>query len=234
MTFHPLSALGELFFPTRAACLCCHRMSGIESDWLCPDCRRRLLSRAHCVHDRSWPKDGISKGWFALYYKPPASALVKAMKYAGVYRCAPYLVELMEPVLAALSASNYDCIVPVPLHYDRQWTRSFNQSEILARLIARRLNLPIRTDLIRCRNTRKQATLSFEKRKTNLNDAFRSKSSFEGLRVLLVDDVLTTGATANACAQALRKCGASDVQALAVLGSGRYQTRDKIILRNNR
>ena len=227
--------LAELLYPSRARCLGCGDLGGTGgADWLCSDCRRKLKPRAHTAFSGQWGADGISKGYFALYYGPPISGLIRAFKYESVYRCADYLVELMEPVLKTIRADDYDCLVPVPLHYDRQWTRGFNQAEVLARLIGKRLGIPVNTDLKRGVNTRKQAKLRVSQRRENVKNAFYTKMSYEGQRVLVVDDVLTTGSTVCACAKALREAGAVDVAALTVAGSHIYRQRRKnssIILR---
>lgn len=227
--------LAELLYPSRARCLGCGDLGGTGgADWLCGDCRRKLRPRAHTAFSGQWGADGISKGYFALYYGPPISGLIRAFKYESVYRCADYLVELMEPVLKTIRADDYDCLVPVPLHYDRQWTRGFNQAEVLARLIGNRLGIPVNTDLKRGVNTRKQAKLRVSQRRENVKNAFYTKASYEGQRVLVVDDVLTTGSTVCACAKALREAGAVDVAALTVAGSHIYRQRrenSSIILR---
>ncbi len=227
--------LAELLYPSRARCLGCGDLGGTGgADWLCGDCRRKLRPRAHTAFSEQWGADGISKGYFALYYGPPISGLIRAFKYESVYRCADYLVELMEPVLKTIRADDYDCLVPVPLHYDRQWTRGFNQAEVLARLIGKRLGLPVNTDLKRGVNTRKQAKLRVIQRRENVKNAFYTKASYEGQHVLVVDDVLTTGSTVCACAKALREAGAVDVAALTVAGSHIYRQRrenSSIILR---
>lgn len=224
----------ELLYPSRVRCLGCGDLSGIDHDWLCDDCLKRLKVGVHGAHSEYWDEDGISKGYFALYYERPVSGLIHAFKYESVYRCADYLVELMEPVLSALREQHYDCLVPVPLHYERKWTRGFNQAEVLSRLIAPRLNCPVNTDLVRRVNTRRQARLGIRQRRENVKGAFFTRASFEGKRVLLIDDVLTTGSTACSCAQALREAGAIDVDALTVAGSRIYRRHGKnfpIILR---
>ena len=135
--------LAELLYPSRARCLGCGDLAGTgDADWLCSDCRKKLHPKAHTAYSRHWGADGISKGYFALYYGPPISGLIRAFKYESVYRCADYLVQLMEPVLQTIRPEDYDCLVPVPLHYDRQWTRGFNQAEVLARRSAARAPPP--------------------------------------------------------------------------------------------
>jgi ComF family protein len=118
-----------------------------------------------------------------------------------------------------LRAMKPDVVVPVPLHWWRRWTRGYNQSEALALAIAEVLGVPCRTScLYRGRATVFQTNLGLVARASNVKAAFgcRFISGIKGLRVLLIDDVLTTGNTANEAAKALRKAGASGV-CLAVL-----------------
>jgi ComF family protein len=110
----------------------------------------------------------------------------------------------------------FDAVVPVPLHWRRRWSRGFNQSEVLARCIARRRGIKVLRALRRGRATDSQAGLSNAKRRLNVAGAFRVKGPVAGLRLLLVDDVMTTGATAGACALALKRAGAKHVALLTL------------------
>ena len=112
-----------------------------------------------------------------------------------------------------------DLVMPVPLHPARLRAREFNQSLLLADRIARRLGLPLSFEhLERIRQTRPQTELDRKDRARNVRRAFavRDPDGLEGRRVLLVDDVLTTGATANDCARALRRAGAASVTVLTL------------------
>ncbi len=109
-----------------------------------------------------------------------------------------------------------DVVVPVPLHWRRQWTRGFNQAEVLGRQIARARRIKVVHALRRRRATNAQAGLSNPKRRLNVTGAFRATAAVAGLRVLLVDDVMTTGATASACALALKRAGAKSVTLLTL------------------
>lgn len=114
-----------------------------------------------------------------------------------------------------------DIIVPVPLHRWRLLSRRFNQSAMLARELARITELPFTaTALIRSRRTKRQVGLSTSQRKSNVKGAFSvpsgKRSRIAGARVLLIDDVITTGATIEACSQALLKAGAAHVDVLAL------------------
>lgn len=224
-------AVAEFLFPTRAVCLGCGDPSGQDEEWLCPRCRAKVRTGVHAVQSGEWPADGVSRAWFALYYEDPIARLIRHYKYNGVYRLAPFFIECMKPLLAALAAQSYDCLVPVPLHKKRFIQRGFNQAEVLAWLISKETGIRLENALRRTRNTHKQSRLSISGRRGNVLGAFEATMSLSGLRVLLVDDVFTTGSTANSCAKALRAAGACDVQALTVAASRHYRIRKAAVYR---
>ena len=221
----------NLLFPTRAVCLCCGDPAGIEEEWLCDACMDRLAPRAHELRSGAWPEDGVSRVWFPLYYERPVSKLIWQFKYNGVYRLAPFLAACMGPVLARLSSTDYDCLTPIPLHEKRLRERGFNQAEVLASYISRETGIPLDGRVRRAKNTSQQARLSKDARQANLQNAFECLASFSGKRVLIVDDVFTTGSTANSCAQALRRAGAADVQAVTLAASRYYRHHKAMIYR---
>jgi ComF family protein len=143
--------------------------------------------------------EGLLREWIHLY------------KYARIKPMARPLGELLAQ--AVPSRESFDAIVPVPLHWLREWRRGFNQSDILARGLGRRLRLPVVAALRRVRSTRVQAGLSNTARRQNVAQAFRIRHarSVAGKRILLVDDVMTTGSTAAACAAALKRAGVARV-----------------------
>ena len=231
MTKRLIERLGELLFPSRAVCLGCGDPSGQEQDWLCARCRAKLRPGVHAVCSGKWPEDGVSRAWFALYYEDPAARLVRHFKYNGVYRLAGFLADCMRPLIEALGKERFDCVMPVPLHEKRLRERGFNQAELIAALIARALGLPLSTAVRRTKNTRQQARLSLDARRKNVQRAFICDQPLNGLRVLLVDDVFTTGSTANSCAAAIRAAGAVDVHVLTVAASRRYKGHNGMIYR---
>jgi ComF family protein len=109
-----------------------------------------------------------------------------------------------------------DVLVPVPLHPGRWSERGFNQAEELGRVAARRTGIPFRRLVVRMRPTVPQTELDEEERRRNVRGAFAVSGTAAGLRVLLVDDVVTTGSTLRECARALRRAGARDVYAAVV------------------
>ena len=142
--------------------------------------------------------------------------IIHRYKYQRALWFEPFLAELL--VKAALptlgSGSGWNMIVPVPLHPSRQREREFNQAENLACRLARATGLPLNSRaLVRTEATPSQTRLSREDRARNVRNAFAAaqRANLRGARVVLVDDVMTTGATTNACARVLRKAGAEEV-----------------------
>jgi len=118
---------------------------------------------------------------------------------------------------------SFDVIVPMPLHWRKRWQRGFNQAELLAIEIGCRTNVPVRNALRRMRNTPSQAGLTSSKRRQNVSGAFQAKkpATLDGRRVLLIDDVMTTGATAASCSRALKRAGARQVILLTLARTDR-------------
>jgi ComF family protein len=149
--------------------------------------------------------------------------LILRMKHSGNEGLAEAVGEAWSERLAAkVRDFGADTVIPVPLHWWRRWRRGFIQSEILAESWARRLRLPFRPRwLRRVRWTPMQSALTPTARRENVRSAFRVSESvgLRGRRVLLVDDVLTTGSTVHAAARALKDAGAQSVW-VAVLAHG--------------
>jgi ComF family protein len=203
-------ALLELIYPIRAECMGCGAKTGFERDWLCEDCRQALANR--WVGAATPPEGGLIDGAaYGYFYGGPAGGLVRNLKYRGVSRLAEPMGRQMVRALEGLQPAHIDCVTPVPMHVRRVRKRGVNQALLLAREVADGLQLPLEEALVRTRNTLQQARLDDAKRLHNLDGAFAVAGNVAGKRVLLVDDVCTTGATANACAEALLKEGASAV-----------------------
>ena len=154
----------------------------------------------------------------AVRYDDIARTLVHAFKYGGRLDLAPTMGRWMatagQPLL-----SEADALVPVPLHWRRQWARRFNQSALLAEIVAKASAVPVTYGALkRVKATPQQVGLSQSARAQNVQGAFRvppdGKAEVAGRRLILVDDVLTSGATMDACARALLRAGAAQVDAL--------------------
>lgn len=148
--------------------------------------------------------------------------LIHLFKYRRIRTLAAPLGKLMARALPP--QASYDALVPMPLHWRRRFIRGFNQAELLARVVSRRTGLPVLTALRRRRHTSAQASLaSSSQRRANVRGVFSIQGSFEaaGKRLLLVDDVLTSGATVNSAAAALAAAGAARVAVLALARADR-------------
>lgn len=162
----------------------------------------------------------LTKARAALVYNDVSRQLILALKYGGhtdgIMRMADWMISAGTPLLGENTI-----LVPVPLHLRRRIKRKFNQSALLSRAIARRTGLRFCPHLLeRIRNTPSQAGRNARARKTNVARAFavpeKHKASIQGARILLIDDVRTTGSTLAACARPLLAAGAEYVNALTL------------------
>jgi len=154
----------------------------------------------------------------AVRYDEVARTLVHSLKYGDRLDLAPTMGRWMARAGGAVLAEA-DALVPVPLHWRRLWWRRFNQSALLAKAISNESGVPIaETALKRVKATAQQVGLSQSERAANVQGAFRvppqGKPEVAGRTLVLIDDVLTTGATLDACARALLRAGARQVDAL--------------------
>ncbi len=152
-------------------------------------------------------------------YEDTLRELIHLFKYRQVRPLAKPLGALIARTIPR--EHRFDLIVPMPLHWQKRWSRGYNQSELLANEVARRWGVPVANIVRRVKATAPQAGLSNSKRRLNVRGAFAARKSIKGLRVLLIDDVLTTGATASACAKVLKRAGASHVAVAAVARTDR-------------
>lgn len=155
-----------------------------------------------------------------MRYGDVARRLVVGLKHADRTHLAPALGAWLARTGADLVESA-DVVVPVPLHRRRLIARRFNQCALLGQWVARQTGLAVATDVLRRRRpTGSQAGLTRAQRRTNVTGAFevpaQRRSQVEGRKVLLIDDVLTTGATVDACAATLRRAGADHIGVLTL------------------
>lgn len=192
-------------------CLACKRPvpRPSRSPGLCPECLGRLVG----------PEDDAP---WAFEYRPPLDEVIQAMKFRRLDYLADSLADLALPAARRMvdSAGGADAVVPVPLHWRRRWCRGYDQAARLASALARRLELPMWNSLRRVRATPAQSLRDREQRRRNLAGAFALRRSaarrIDGARLLLVDDVITTGSTLDEASNCLRGHGARAVHPFAV------------------
>lgn len=163
-----------------------------------------------CLNDRP-AFDRVS----ALFtYVFPVDRLIQALKYGHQLGIARWFGEHL---VGLLTEPGIDAIVPMPLHVDRLRERGFNQSAEIAKAFGIRAKIPVdRNSLRRTRATAAQAELALDQRHRNVRGAFECDTDFTGQRVILIDDVLTSGASASECARVLKLHGASTVHVMVV------------------
>jgi ComF family protein len=210
--------------PVCAACLT--EPQPLIAEYFCASCRAPFMN-AHPLDESgrcALCRLGLA-GFDAVYsygsYEGTLRKLIHLFKYGQIRPLARPFGDLLSRVIPR--EQRFDCVVPMPLHWRRRWERGFNQSELLAREIARRWNAPLRQAVKRVKATPPQAGLTNAKRRANVSGAFaiRRGLRLDGARVLLVDDVLTTGASAAACARVLKRAGAAHVALVAVARTDR-------------
>lgn len=153
----------------------------------------------------------------AFRYAPPVDRLVQNLKYHGRLELSRVLGTCLAEHLQSLNESLPDVIVPVPLHSSRLRERGYNQSLEIARFVAKRLQRPLNAgDAWRVRPTAPQTELRRDQRRKNVRGAFKTGAAFTGRRVAIVDDVMTSGHTADAFAASLLRNGARDVRVWVV------------------
>lgn len=190
-------------FPYIPVCVVCGVEKGVAA-YLCPACADTMAGLA------AGRADAQGFAAFAPYrYEGAPARIVQAYKYGGARWLHMFMAQAVMQAVCGAKA-RIDCVCHVPLHAKKRRKRGFDQAELLARALAALLDKPYVRALRRDRNTSSQTRLSPLQRRDNVNGAFSALEPVFG-RVLLVDDVLTTGATASACARVLTDAGAAGV-----------------------
>lgn len=227
----------NLFYP--AVCQFCRQQRATYGEsYICGDCRRKVhvidggfCSKCGVPYDGAITNEfecGECKDVDLKFDAARAAVRVNAFmldvvhryKYGRALWLENYLGDLLvQTALPALAKERWDFIVPVPLHSMKQREREFNQAERIATYLGRAANIPVNTSILkRIEPTQSQTRLSRQERAENVRKAFalRNEVDLKGKNIVVIDDILTTGATTSACAGILKKAGASKVQVWTV------------------
>lgn len=207
-----LRAIDDALFPERVTCLCCDTALGETNDRLCPACAEALdaleaRQLALTGADERPLAPGVSRLYAAYPYEGQARTLILNLKFRSQRPCAEPLIRAM----AALPTLDEELLVPVPTTKRRLKRRGFNQAAVLAEGLSRAWGLPLCNALTRADERAAQVSLGADARRRNLTGCMRASDAVVGKRILLVDDVYTTGSTAGEAARALLCAGAKSV-----------------------
>ena len=199
----------ETIFPNK--CLFCRRVLDDARAVLCGECVKSAKFGAGVMPEH------VCRVYVAYEYEQEARHAIFRFKYEGKRLLAKPMARL---IFDCFGKMGYDFLVPVPLHAARIKERGFNQAALLAMELSGLMDLPAYDGMVRIKDTKQQFQLDFEERADNMVNAFGIKESFDvrNKNVLLVDDILTTGATVAECAKVLKEVGAKSVSLVVFAG----------------
>ncbi|MGN0477834.1 MAG: ComF family protein [Hominenteromicrobium sp.] len=218
-----LKRILAFFYPPR--CILCGRTARVNDDGLCAVCAEKPAERVcrfFALHVRR--RDYTLACFAPMRYREPFRTTLWHFKFRNETSLAGPLAKRMALVRDPDRA--YDCVVPVPISRERLRERGYNQSALLARSLSAQIRVPYRELLEKTRHNRTQHRLSAKERAENVRGTYRAEGA-AGLRILLVDDIVTTGATMCECARTLYRAGAQDVACIccAVVPEGQVSTQ---------
>lgn len=211
-----VSTLLDAIFPWDVICPVCQRFLVGTEKIICRHCETDLLRNALTPLEQVSAHAPLLRCISAFAYDGTARFLIRRLKYHSDSTIALLLApHMLRALLQACPSPMWDAVVPVPMHPAKEAVRGYNQAQLLAEQIAFHLAMPLRTDLLRrIRDIASQTKRTAQQRRLAMEGVFTADRKVPGLRILLVDDVLTTGATACACANALLASGAASVTLL--------------------
>ena len=216
----------DFFFPKRCVgcgkigkyfCIfCTAKIRYIQAnEYICPMCGRLALDGA--THPGCRTRYGLDGLTSFFHYDGPVRKAVKALKYRRISDLASEFVFLIPTKLLSSNLLS-SLFIPIPLHTSRFRLRGFNQAEVLGKLLAARLNIPVRTGILkRVKITQPQVDMkNRDERLKNMKNVFRAVQTIQNKDILLFDDVFTTGATMRSTANVLKRAGAKRVWAVTI------------------
>lgn len=217
-----LGRLTDLVYPRK--CIFCHRILTDQPGMICPDCRKALPHPPEITGRGEFYKRAVG-----IYtYNDLVRDSIHRFKFYGRSFYAPVYGKEMADVIAEKLEGKYDLITYVPVSRLRRFTRGYDQSKLLAEAVGLQLDMPVVRCVKKIRNTKRQSRLhSAAERKANVQNAYRAwrPSDWAGKRLLLIDDVLTTGATVSEVSRVLLTNGAAEVSCCFVAVTPYHQNK---------
>ncbi len=195
---------------------CIEKIVFIKSPF-CPKCNR--LTKKGQVCKRCRPKSNLTGVMVAAHFKEgPLKEAIHSFKYDFITELADPLSKILTDYLKNKKLSQNTILSPVPLHWSRKSWRGFNQSEVLAKKVGEELKIPVRANILkRIRLSEPQTNLKRKDRFSNIRGAFECQNkALESQKIIVLDDVYTTGATLEECAKVLRNAGTKEVWGLVL------------------
>jgi ComF family protein len=205
----------------RGICTECNKELPFVVQPMCEKCGKPLKDSAHAVycHDCFKQSHEYDQSWAVFVYEGIVRQTIYRFKYGDHPEYAKYLGIFMAKQLQQLAKCQADLIIPVPIHHTRKKQRGYNQAEKLVKVISYETHIPYDSSvLLRIKETKPQSGLSPKQRKNNLKKAFgiSDDSKIKQKKILLVDDIYTTGSTADCCSRLLKQKGAKEVYVLSL------------------
>ena len=215
----------RLIYP--ATCGVCASLLELAEAGICRTCQARLEILRFSPEEAALSErfQNLDEGWAIYPYEPPVRDILTGIKFAGKRWLVRVFHRDIETLSGLVASENYyDAIIPIPMARRRFLEREFNQSELIARWVWKKTGIPLRTNvLFKKYHTPSQGLLSQKERRINLRHVFqvRRPDEIKNRSFLLVDDIFTTGATAEEAARALKATGAKRVDLLTLARTGR-------------
>jgi ComF family protein len=213
-------SIKNILFPEEHICSFCRENMAKPLSYICPSCME-LVEVLNREVNLNLPH--VEKVYYSVLYNRFIREKVHAFKFQGkTYLYKPFGEILIDTIEANGLKSKIEAIIFVPIHRRKKALRGYNQSELLAFYVAKALNMPLlKGHLIKTKWTFEQNKLGKIERKINLKDSFKAVNieDFKGKEILLIDDIITTGATMEECAKVLVENGAKKVYGLALTSS---------------
>lgn len=219
------NALLDFIFPS--FCASCKSKLSISERFVCPFCLSKIqiatIERIEHEFRRKFLSDLLISGFLSSYVfekEKELQRILHELKYNGKFLLGKYLGEIVtKDTIEIMKSWNPSLLLPIPLHQLKKAERGYNQSDFICKGISNVLGIPYKTNILkRTRFTLSQTTMTLEERKQNIQEAFmlKKKNAIEGKRIIIVDDVITTGATITECAKLLLENGADKIYAFSI------------------